>query len=481
MKANDSLSRLRERAGVRVLAVSLMLAGCATPGPGVAPTAPQELPQTTAPVAVAPDWWNAFNDARLNALVDEALAANRDLARAMARIDESRAALRLSQSERWPTISAGASGARQRASETGPLPGGGTANDSRATLNVAYELDLWGRVAAGSAAARAELLASEHAQATVRNAIVAQVAQSYAALRSLDEQLVVFERAVVAQRESLKLQRVRFDAGDMSELDWRQLEAELLANEAQLPRLERSRGEAERALALLVGRSPRALIEGNIARAATDAPPLVADGVPEGLPSDLLARRPDIQQAEARLRAAGARVDVARAAYLPSISLTAAFGKESGELSRLFDGPSTIFSVLASLTQPIWNAGALNARRDIALARERQAELDYRDAVAAAFKDLRDALGAHAEAQRTLQLTDQRGSALGRAAELTRLRFEGGIASRLDAIEAERAALAARAQLADAKRALAAAQVDVFRALGGGWTAVPSPSGRGPG
>jgi multidrug efflux system outer membrane protein len=464
-----------------VLIAALMLAGCATPGPGVAPPAPQELPATTAPVAVAPDWWKAFNDARLNALVDEALAANRDLARAMARIDESRAALRLAQSERWPTLSAGASGARQRVSETGPLPGGGTANDFRATLNVAYELDLWGRVAAGSAAARAELLASEQAQATVHNAIVAQVAQSYAALRSLDEQLLVFERAVVAQREGLKLQRVRFDAGDMNELDWRQLEAELFANETQLPRLERSRSEAERALALLLGRSPRALVEGNIARAATDAPPLVAGGVPEGLPSDLLARRPDVQQAEARLRAAGARVDVARAAYLPSISLTAAFGKESGELSRLFDGPSTIFSVLASLTQPIWNAGALNARRDIALARERQAELDYRDAVAAAFKDLRDALGAHAEAQRTLQLTEQRGSALGRAAELTRLRFEGGIASRLDAIEAERAALAARAQLADAKRALAAAQVDVFRALGGGWMTVPSPSGRGPG
>jgi len=456
---------------VLALVAALILAGCATPGPGLAPPAPQELPATTAPIAVAPDWWKAFNDARLNALVDEALAANRDLARAMARIDESRAALRLARSERWPSLSANASGGRQRASETGPLPGG-TGNDFRATLNIAYELDLWGRVAAGSAAARAELLASEYAHATVRNALVAQVAQSYATLRSLDEQLLVFQRAVAAQREGLKLQRVRFDAGDMSELDWRQLEAELLANETQLPRLERSRGEAERALALALGRSPRALIEGNIDRVAADAPPLVAGGVPEGLPSDLLARRPDVQQAEARLRAAGARVDVARAAYLPSISLTAAFGKESSELSRLFDGPSTIFSVLASLTQPIWNAGALNARRDVALARARQAELDYRDAVAVAFKELRDALGAHAEARLTLQLTEQRGRSLGRAAELTRLRFEGGIASRLDTIEAERAALTAQAQLADAKRALAAAQVDVFRALGGGFTAV---------
>jgi outer membrane protein, multidrug efflux system len=457
------------------IAIALLIAGCATPGPGVEPVVPPELPTTTsAPVTVAPDWWKAFNDPRLDALIDEALRDNRDLARAIARIDESRAALRLAQSDRWPVVSAGASAARQRSSETGPVPlGGGSPwiNDFRATLNVAYEIDLWGKYANSSAAARAELLATEHARATLRNSLSAQVAQSYAALRSLDAQLVVFKRAVVAQREGLRLQKVRFDAGDMSELDWRQLEAELLGNEAQIPRLERAVGETERALALVLGRSPRAVLERNIDRVPEDAPPLVAAGVPDALPSDLLQRRPDVMQAEARLRAAGARVDVARAAYFPSILLTSSLGKESTELSRLFDGPSTIFSVIASLTQPIWNAGALDARRDIALARSRQAELDYRDAIAAAFKELRDALAAHAEAQTTVRLTEQRSQALARASALTNLRFEGGIASRLDQIEAERAALASQSQLADARRALSAAQVDVFRALGGGWTA----------
>ena len=454
-------------------ATALLMIGCATPGPGVAPVTPPEMPATSAPVAVAPDWWKAFNDPRLDALVDEALRENRDLARAIARIDESRAALRLAQSDRWPVVSAGVSGARQRSSETGPVPlGGGSpwANDFRATLDVAYEVDLWGKYKNSSAAAREELLATEHARETLRNSLTAQVAQSYAALRSLDAQLLVFKRAVVAQREGLQLQKVRFDAGDMSELDWRQLEAELLSNEAQIPRLERALGETERALALVLARSPRAVLERNIDRVPEEAPPMVAGGVPDGLPSDLLQRRPDVMQAEAQLRAAGARVDVARAAYFPSIVLTTSLGKESGELSRLFDGPSTIFSVIASLTQPIWNAGALDARRDIALARSRQVELDYRDSVAAAFKELRDALGAHAEAQATLRLTEQRGQALGRASELTKLRFEGGVASRLDAIEAERAALNAQAQLADARRALTAAQVDVFRALGGGWT-----------
>jgi multidrug efflux system outer membrane protein len=454
--------------------VALAIAGCATPGPEVAPAPPPELPAATAPsLPVASDWWKAFNDARLEALIDEALRENRDLARAMARIDESRAALQLAGSERWPVVSAGAGAARRRNSETGPLGIGAVQpwlNEFRATLDVAYEVDLWGKYASSTAAAREELLASEHARATLRNSLTAQVAQAYAALRSLDAQLLVFQRAVAAQREGLRLQKARFDAGDMSELDWRQLEAELLSNEAQIPRIERARGEAERALAVVLGRSPRAVVEGRIDRVSEEAPPMVAGGVPDGLPSDLLQRRPDVIQAEARLRAAGARVDVARAAYFPTITLTSTLGKESTDLSKLFDGPSTIFSVIASLTQPIWNAGALDARRDIAIARSRQAELDYRDAVAAAFRELRDALAAHAEAQTTVLLTEQRGQALSRASALTNLRFQGGVASRLDQIEAERAALAAQAQLADARRALSVAQVDVFRALGGGWT-----------
>jgi multidrug efflux system outer membrane protein len=456
-----------------LIAAALSLAGCAVPEKTVvAPTA-NELPATAAPVPVAPDWWTAYNDPALNALVDEVLRHNTDLARAVSRIDEARALLRLAQSERGPVVSANASAGRQRVSENAGLPLGGASpwgNTFQASLNVAYEVDLWGRIASSTAAARSELLATQVARDTLRIALAAQVVQAYAGLRALDGQVVVYERAVAAQREGLRLNRARYDAGDMSELDWRQLEAELLANETQLPRLNRARGETERALGLLLGRSPRGVIEQGIARAAAEAPPLVAGGVPSGLPSDLLQRRPDVRAAEARLRAAGARIDVARAAYLPSISLTAAAGKQSTELSDLLDGPSTIFSLVASLTQPIWNAGALDAQHAVAVARSRQAELDYRDAVAAAFKELRDALSAHDEAQATLRFTEQRVQALGRASELTGLRFEGGVSSRLDAIEAERAALTAQAQLADARRALAAAQADVFRALGGGWS-----------
>jgi multidrug efflux system outer membrane protein len=340
-------------------------------------------------------------------------------------------------------------------------------NDYRATLNVTYEVDLWSRAANLKAAARAELLASEYARETLRTALAAQVVQSYAALQALDAQVQLFGQVVQAQRDSLGLQRLRFDSGDISELDIRQLDAELIDNEAQLPKLDRARGEAERSLALVLGRSPRALVEQGVARSET--PTLRASGVPEGLPSDLLLRRPDVQAAEARLRAAGARIDAARAAYFPGISLTAAYGRESTELSSLFDAPSTIWNVAAALTQPIWDAGRIGAQYDATKARRVQVELDYRDSVVVAFKEVRDALGAYSEADTTLQSGRRRALALERAAELTRLRFNGGQSSRLDVINAERLALTAQAQNADSARALTAAQANVFRALGGGW------------
>jgi multidrug efflux system outer membrane protein len=463
------------------LAAAAFVAACAAPGGAPHQTPALELPSGSAQPAVAADWWKSYGDAQLESLVDEALRNNRDLARAMARIDESRAALRIARADRFPTVSAGVSATRQRISENGPTPLFGASpigNDYRASLNVAYELDLWAKAANTSAAARDELLATVYAHDTLRNALAAQVVQAYATLQSLDAQYRLYGESVQAQRDSLKLQRLRFDAGDISELDIRQLDAELITNESQLPKIARASGEAERALALVLGRSPRALVEQGVARGAA---PVASSGgipgastgsgfaVPEGLPSDLLLHRPDVQASEARLRAAGARVDAARAAYFPSISLTAELGRESVALSHLTDGPSLIWGVVASLTQPIWNAGRIAASNDAAKARELQAELDYRDSVATAFKEARDALGAYSEARVSLQSGVQRAQALERAAELTRLRYNGGESSRLDVINAERLALTARAQNADAQRALAAAQADVFRAFGGGW------------
>ncbi|MFP5405528.1 MAG: efflux transporter outer membrane subunit [Gammaproteobacteria bacterium] len=481
------MRRLRKASILRATALAaasaIVFAGCAVP-PRADSTPPAlDLPMATPPTAgLAPAWWNSFRDAQLSALVDEALAANRDLARAAARIDQSRAALRLARADRLPRIDAGVSSGRQRASENAAfLPPGAplTASDHRVSIDVAYEVDLWSRLANTQEAARADLLASAFARDTLRTALAAQVVQSYVALQALDARVALFERTVQAQRDSLALQRKRFDAGDIGELDIRQLEAELIGNEAQLPKLERARGESERALALVLGRSPREVVQGAVSRSALPAavPAAAADAtstgvqlpatvpaapqLPSTLPSDLLERRPDVQAALARLRAAGARVDAARAAYFPSISLTAGLGRESAELSSLTHGASLIWSVLASLTQPIWDGGRIDAQNEFVRASWREVEIDYRDTVATAFKEARDALAARTETDQSLRNAVERERALAQAARLTRLRFDRGEESRIELI---------RAEVVDAQRAVAAAQADVFRVLGGGWS-----------
>lgn len=458
-----------------VLALPVLLAACAGAPPAVAPDTTLELPAPAAAAQqpVRADWWTLYGDAQLNALVAEALANNTDLARAAARIDESRSLVRLARADALPTVGATAGAARQRSGANAGLPSPVTANNFNLGLNVSWELDLWGRLAAGSRAAREDLAATTLDRDALRTALAAQVVQAYAAVQSIDAQTLAFREAVVGQRDGVRLQRLREQGGELSQLDLRQIEAELAGNESQLLKLDRARGETSRALAVLLGRSPRAVWDAAIAAPAQ--PLAVAGGVPAGLPSTLLQQRPDVAAAEARLRAAGARVDVARAAYLPGVALSASLGKSSTDLSNLLDGPSTIWSLVASLTQPIWNAGRLDANREAVLARQRQAELDYRDVVARAFREVRDALDAQAEASASLALARQRADALRQASRLTQLRVDAGESSRLNAIEAERIALAAQSQLADQQRALAAAQADVFRALGGGWVA-ESPS-----
>jgi len=467
MRPND-----RPSSALGTIAIAIVLAGCAIPPPVADKPPILDLPVATqASVPVASDWWTLFGDARLSALVDEALANNRDLARAAARIDQSRAALRLAHAERLPRIDAGVSGRRQRFSETSVLPIGPSpiANNVRAEVAVSYELDLWSRLARTQDAARDELLATTFARDTLRTALAVQVVKTYVALQALDAQLVLFERTVRKERDSLTLQRQRFDNGDIGELDIRQLEAELIGNEAQLPKIERARGEAQRALALLLGRSPRELVDASVLRDARPAEVPTAALPPAGLPSDLLERRPDIQAAAASLAAAGARVDAARAAYFPSISLTANLGQDSAELSKLTNGASLIWSIVASLTQPIWDGGRIDARNDFARARWHEVEIDYRDTVATAFKETSDALGARSETQQTLRNAVDREAALVQAARLTKLRFDSGEESRIELIRAERADLAAQSEVVDARRALAAAQADLFRVLGGGW------------
>lgn len=463
------------------LAVVLALAGCAATTQTAKPEF--DLPQSwsaTEPqgqqLRLGQNWWTLYGDPRLNRLVEEALAHNADLEAAIARVDEARALEGIARADQFPEVSAGLSRARTRSSQVGgtPLPAGmpATGDSHRATLNIAYEVDLWGRYRSASRAARAELLASAAARDTVRLTVAAQVVQGYFTLTALDEQVAIARRTLETRREALALQRKRFDAGAISELDLRQVEAEAAAVEASLPGLETRRAQQEHALAVLLGRSPRQVVEAAVER-SPDGGAAPAVWVPEGLPSELLLRRPDLRAAEHRLAAADARVDAARAGYFPSIALTGYLGSESARLSNLFSGPAGIWQFAATLLQPIFNAGRTSAEVEAAAARERQLIAAYRGAVANAFREVKDALVAQSRAREALEAETRRAEALQKATALARLRYDNGIASQLDVLDAERSLLQARLNRAEALRAHRVAVADLVRALGGGWSESP--------
>jgi multidrug efflux system outer membrane protein len=483
------MSMLRNRfelsfpiAALSAAVLAALLTGCAAgpdyqrpevelPAQWPAATGGQAAEQAAQAAAAAP-WWTLYRDETLDALVQEALQTNADLVVATTRIDEARAALRLADADKLPSLDASFARARTRVShETTVLPPGSpdTFNSYQAQLTVAYEVDLWGRVRRASEAARAELQASVAARETVRNALAAQVAQSYFGLIALDAQMGAVRRTLDARRSALDLQRRRTEAGLQSDFEYRQQEAELAALQVQWPALERQRTQLQNALAVLVGRSPRALMEEGIVRGTATTP--VEPVVPAGLPSELLLSRPDLREAEQRLIAANARIGAARAAYFPAIGLTGSFGSESVTLSNLFTGPARTFLFAAQIAQPIFDAGRTGARVDAATAGQQRAVAQYRQAIANAFREVSDALAAQRAARDTLEAERIRTGALQKTLGLARLRFDNGVASQLEVLDAERALLAAEFNRIDAERQQRAAIADLFKALGTGWPA----------
>lgn len=460
---------------------AVALSGCASLAPEYQ-RPPVELPagwagpEGESAAALGSAWWKFYGDAQLDRLVEEALAHNADLQLAVARVDEARALLGETRSAQFPDVEAGVDARRTESSLRGPvpLPAGvpRKSNDYRAALSVSYEVDLWGRLRDATAAARAELLATDAARETVRIAVAASVVQGYYALRAFDEQVAATRRSLATRTESLALQKMRHQNGLISEFEYHQLEAEVLAARAQLPVLERERTAQENALAVLLGRSPKAIYESTVVAAvepANERPPSLV--VPAGLPSQLLLRRPDLVEAEHRVIAANARIGVARAAYFPSITLTGVRGGESTELSDLFTGPARIAQVAAAITQPIWNAGRIGAQVDAANARERQALAQYRRAIQNAFREVRDAIDAQIKTREQFDAENERVTALRSSLHLAELRYRNGVASQLDVLDAERNLLAAELNRSDALSAQRAAVADLFKALGGSWGA----------
>lgn len=457
-----------------IVAASALLGGCS-----LSPT--YERPATELPEAwsAAPAqgqamtgerWWTIYGDATLERLITEALAGNQDLALATARLDEARALARIADAELSPSVDGAFQRDRTRRSDSTAtrFPGALENNNYRAQLNVSYELDLWGRLRDSAKAARAELLATSAARETVRIALTAQVTQSYYALVAYDAQIVATRKSLALRQDNLRLQRVRAGAGLINDFVLRQLEAEVAAAQAQLPALERRRTGEELALGVLLGRSPRALINETVARSTESGQPAMPV-IPAELPSSLLLRRPDVVSAEQQLIAANARIGAARASLFPRIGLSGYLGSESAALSNLFSGPAQIWNLGFALAQPIFQGGRLFGEIEAVQARERQALAQYQKTLQTAFRETHDALVAQTKAREVFDAENARAAALGESLRMARIRYDNGLTSQLEVLDAERNLLSAELNRADALRAQRAAIADVVKALGGGW------------
>ena len=460
--------------------IGAVLAGCTTVGPDYKRPqveTPDQWPGETTTVAISSIWWRAYGDPALDQMIDEALEHNLDLRQAIARVNEARAALGIARADQYPGVSANASASRNRASQDSVLsiPPGTDPEYSnyRATLNVSYEIDFWGKYRRATEAARATLLRSQFNREAVRLALIADVAKSYFSLRALDAQVAITRRTISTRQASTALQRMRFEAGVASELDLRQVEAEAAQAQALLPAIELLLAAQETALGVLLGRSPRAIVGQPVERGAALDALTVPPSVPSGLPSEMLERRPDLRQAEQSLVAANARIGQAKAAYYPSISLTGFFGGESATLSNLFNAQALTWQFAGSAAQTVFDAGRIESQVGVAEARQQLALAQYQSAIQNAFKDTLDALVAQRKARETMEAEQLRIDALQSAMKLAQLRYDNGISSLLDVLTAERALLDAQLNHVRAQRVQLAATADLFMALGGGWDGLP--------
>lgn len=408
-------------------------------------------------------WWTVFDDEVLNQLETEALAYNKDLQAAVARVDEARAAVGIATADQLPSLSAAAQSGR-----AGSKAGSGE-SQSTANVSVSFELDLWGKYRRLSEAARAQLLASEAARDTVRLTLTADVAKNYFALRMLDAQLEIAQRTLKARQENVRIYNSRYKNGYSTEVDLKRVEANMASVQAQEQQLRLKISQTETALSVLVGKSPRQIAEGATPRGKKLAEITLIPNVPEGLPSDLLARRPDVRSAEGSLIAANANIGAARAAYFPSIPLTASAGYASGALNNLFTGSSGVWAIGGQLLAPIFEGGKIRAQNKQAEAQYREMLATYEKTVQGAFKEALDALSANRINREIFESYNQQTVAMQRSYDLTKKQEDAGLIGVTDLLSVEENLLSAEMNLASARNDELAAVVNLSKALGGGW------------
>ena len=413
-------------------------------------------------------WWAAFGDPVLERLVVEAVAGNRDVRLAAARVEEFAARLGIARSAAFPQVDAGGQAQRNRRSlEVAPGAAGGdrTSDFFSATLNVGWELDLWGRIQRASDAARAEILAAEESRRGVVLTLVSSVAQGYIGLRSLDAQLEVAREKLRTWQASLALFERRLERGVISELELAQVRSELERTAAGIPAIERDIARLENSLSVLLCRPPGP-IERGLALDELAPPP-----VPGGFPAELLGRRPDLREAELRLMAATERIGVARADFYPRVSLAAALGLAADDLSRITRGSAGTGQLAAGIAAPLFTGGLLRSRLEQAEAIERQAIEQFQRTFLTALLESEDALVTRSTTIAEVAAQRRQTEALARSAELAQTRYDNGYVGYLEVLDAERDLFDAELAGIRLRASLQASVIGIYKAFGGGWVA----------
>lgn len=454
-----------------VLTFSLV-GGCAV-GPNYhrpavqTPSAYRELgdnPQAQAQAASFADlpWWQVFQDPQLQDLIRTALKQNYDLQIATERINAARAQVAITRSSLFPQVS-GEGNFVGGKSQFFPLK----ANLLELAADVSFQLDFFGQLRRATEAARAQLLATENGQRTVTLTLVSDVASAYFSLLQLDLELQITKDTVETQEGSVRLTSLRLDHGVATKLDVLQAQQVLDTANAQLPDLERQIGQEEDAINILLGNYP-----GPVKRGLKLPEQFIPPEVPPGLPSSLLARRPDIRQAEQLLVAANAQIGVAKAAFFPQISLTGsgggAFGRSSS-FSSLMGSQTAIWSYGASVSQPIFTGGALTGGLHLAESQHEQALTAYKQAIQRAFGDVSDALIGYQELREVRVQQQQVVADLAESVRLSVMRYRGGTTTYLEVLDGQRSLFTAELTLAQARGNEYQSLVQLYRALGGGW------------
>lgn len=426
-------------------------------------------------VAALGSWWTVFRDPVLDSLIADALEFNRDLIVAEARVIESVARRRAAAGELWPQLGARAFAGRSQPStstRSGSFTGSTPSDEFLGTLTASWELDVFGRIRQGVRAAQAQAEADEERRRDVLVILLAEVASTYLELRGLQAEQTVILDNIKSQEETAALTRVRRDAGVDNALAVAQAEGQLATTKATLPPVVQRIREAAHRLATLAGQPPATYLH----LVNTAAPlPRGPDQVPAGLPSALLARRPDVRRAERLVAASDARLGQARAARLPSFALTAQTGQQSDEVGDLVERKANLWSFGASMSLPLFTGGTLRENVRAAEAAVAQSRAGYEQVMLLALEEVETALVRLEESRKALAALREAESQARTTLTLSTDLYRNGAGSFLNVLEAQRSKLLAQAQAVSAERLVSISLVGVYKALGGGWD-TPTPS-----